>query len=361
MKLAARGALIWAAWTLYAFFVASQNYISQAYASRSPGAHVEFAPAFRYAAVDCYLWAALTPILFVVAGFLVVRRANSWWTLPLLVIGGLAFGSLHSLLFVRLLPLIGYTLDFRTQQRLIVTKFHSDVLTAWTLFAIRHGIEYYRRYRVRELRASQLETKLAVAQLEVLKMQLQPHFLFNTLHAISTLMYRDVEAADRMVTRLSDFLRLTLDSAGVQEVALKREMEYLDKYLDIEQVRFADRLEIRRAIEPATLDLLVPNLVLQPLAENAVRHGIAVRSSAGRIEIVARLERGALTIEVLDDGPGTSTIREGVGLSNTRARLDHLYGTAARLDLGTTPSGGFSARLTLPAHTEPMHASPDRR
>jgi two-component system LytT family sensor kinase len=361
MKLAARGALIWAAWTLYAFFTASQSYIGQTYASRNPGARIEFAPALRYAAFDCYLWAALTPIIFVVAGRLVVRRSNSWWTLPLLFAGGLAFGIAHLQLFVRLLPLIGYTVNFRTQQTIIVTKFHSDVLTAWTLFGIRHGIEYYRRYRVRELRASQLETKLAVAQLEVLKMQLQPHFLFNTLHAISTLMYRDVEAADRMITRLSDFVRLTIDSAGVQEVTLKREMECLDKYLDIEQVRFADRLEIRRAIDPATLDLLVPNLVLQPLAENAVRHGIAPRSSAGRIEIVARVEGGALIIEVLDDGPGTAAIREGVGLSNTRARLAHLYCTAARIDFGTAPNGGFGARLTLPAHTEPMHASPDRR
>lgn len=361
MKLAARGALIWTAWTFYAFFAASQTYISQSYFSRNTGTAIGFLPAFRYAAIDCYLWAALTPILFLVAGRLLVRRANCWWTLPLLFLSGPAFAIVHLLFFIRLLPLIGYTVNFRAQQTIIVSKFHSNVLTAWTIFGIRHGIEYYRRYRVRELRASQLETKLAVAQLEVLQMQLQPHFLFNTLHAISALMYRDVEAADRMVTRLSDFLRLTLDSAGVQEVTLKREMEFLDKYLDIEQVRFGDRLEIRRAVDPATLDLLVPNLVLQPLAENAVRHGIAPRSSGGRIEIRTRVENGALTIDVLDDGPGAAAIGAGVGLSNTRARLDHLYGTAAHLDLGTVPDGGFSARLTLPARTEPMHASPDRR
>jgi len=223
------------------------------------------------------------------------------------------------------------------------------------------AIEYYRQFRLRELKASQLEAQLAVAQLEVLKMQLQPHFLFNTLHAISALMYRDVGSADRMVTRLSDFLRLTLDSAGVQEVTLKREMEYLDKYLEIEQVRFGDRLEVRRAIDPATLDLLVPNLVLQPLVENAVRHGIAPRASGGRIEVTSRVHEGTLTIEVLDDGPGAGAIREGVGLSNTRARLEQLYGADARLEIGNAPAGGFSARLTLPARTEPLNASPDRR
>jgi LytS/YehU family sensor histidine kinase len=226
---------------------------------------------------------------------------------------------------------------------------------------VRHAIEYYRRYQNRELKASQLEARLAQAQLEVLKMQLQPHFLFNTLHAISALMYRDVESADRMITRLSDFLRLAIESSGVQEVPLKREMEFLDKYLEIEQVRFGERLDVRRWIDAAALDLLVPNLVLQPLVENAVRHGIAPRAEGGRIEVIARVAAGLLTVEVLDDGPGPSgEISEGVGLSNTRARLEQLYGAAARLELGAGPHGGFLARLTIPALAEDGHANPDR-
>jgi len=356
MKLAARGLAIVAAWTLYAFFAASQNYVSRAYSAR-----VEFAPAFRYAALDCGVWAVLTPVAFVVAGWLVV----SWdrrlaWKLPALFLAGVAIGSAHLFAFVRLLPLIGYHNTFRTEQIIFTAKFHSDVLTFWLLFGVRHGIEYYRRYRVRELKASQLEARLAVARLEVLKMQLQPHFLFNTLHAISALMYRDVEGADQMITRLSDFLRLTLDSAGVQEVTLKREMEYLDKYLEIERVRFGERLEVRRAIDPDALDLLAPNLVLQPLVENAVRHGIVPRALGGRIEVRARARGGTLSIEVEDDGPGAAEVREGVGISNTRARLEQLYGAAARLELGNAPGGGFRARLEIPAHTEPRHASPDR-
>jgi signal transduction histidine kinase len=356
MRLAKRALAIWGGWTLYAFFAASQNYVSRAYAGR-----IRFATALQYSALDSSLWAALTPLLFWLAGKTVIRRANWWWTIPVLLVAGIALAVIHLQAFVHLLPLIGYPADFRFQQSVIVTKFHSDVLTCWTLFGIRHGVEYYRRYRIRELKASQLEAKLAVAQLEVLKMQLQPHFLFNTLHAISALMYRDVESADRMLTRLSDFLRLALDSAGVQEVNLKEEIEYLDKYLEIEQVRFGDRLEVRRTIDAATLDLLVPNLILQPLVENAVRHGIAPRASGGRIDVRAQAADGTLAIEIADDGPGAAEVREGVGISNTRARLEHLYGTAAHLDLANVPGGGFRVRLELPAHTEPLHASADRR
>jgi len=355
MKVAARGLAIWGAWTVFAFFSASQAYFLLAYAGKA-----DFARGLRYALVDSYTWALLTPAVLWLGGRMVVQRRNWWWTVPSLLLATILVSTVHLNLFVRLLPLIGYRINFRAQQSIFVTNLHSDVLICWTLFGIRHGIEYYRRYRLRELAASQLEARLAVAQLEVLRMQLQPHFLFNTLHAISALMYRDVESADRMMTRLSDFLRLALDSSGVQEVPLKREMEYLDKYLEIEQVRFGERLEVRRSVDPAALDLLVPNLVLQPLVENAVRHGIAPRIEGGRIEVRAEVAGRMLGIEVKDDGPGAATVREGVGVSNTRARLERLYGSTARLELGNVGSGGFRARLELPAHTEPLHASPDR-
>jgi len=186
--------------------------------------------------------------------------------------------------------------------------------------------------------------------LQLLRMQLQPHFLFNTLHAISALVHKDPEAADRMITRLSEFLRLTLESAGIQEIALKGELESLDKYLEIEQVRFGDRLTVTRSIESGALDLLVPHLILQPLVENAVRHSIAPRAAGGRIEIVARRDAGNLVIEVFDDGTGATaeTLREGVGLTNTKARLEQLYGSSQRLEIRTEPSG-FRVRLSLPA------------
>ncbi|SRR5579871_154416 len=344
-NLALQGLLIVGAWTIFALFSASQNYLSRAYSS-----HVDWMPAFRYALVDCCCWALLTPAVFWLAGRLVVRRANWWWAIPLLLAASLAFAVTHMMLFVRLLPLVGYRVTAAMMQSVFLARLHSNLLTCWVLFGMRHAIEYYRRYRVRELSGSRLETRLAQAQLEVLKMQLQPHFLFNTLHAVSALLYRDPEAADRMIARLSDFLRLTLDSAGVQEVSLRRELEYLDKYLEIEQVRFGDRLEICRDIAPDTLDLVVPNLVLQPLAENAVRHGIAPRAAGGRIEIMAWREGALLRISVLDDGVGVfGPISEGVGLANTRARLEQLYGDRAQLELGPSPHGGFQSTLTIPA------------
>jgi two-component system, LytTR family, sensor kinase len=174
-------------------------------------------------------------------------------------------------------------------------RLHPNLLTYAAIVGATHALEYYRRYRERELRASRLETELAQAQLQTLKMQLHPHFLFNTLHAISALMHRDVEAADRMMSRLSDLLRLTLENAGVQEVRLKQELEFLERYLEIQQTRFADRLEIEVDVDPTTLDARVPNLILQPLQEypgssgdtrirNDAGHGVHLRGARGKLQ-----------------------------------------------------------------------------
>jgi LytS/YehU family sensor histidine kinase len=185
-------------------------------------------------------------------------------------------------------------------------------------------------------------------------MQLQPHFLFNTLHSISALMHRDVEAADRMLTRLSDLLRLTLESASTPEVPLSRELDFLDAYLEIQQTRFEERLEVVRDIDPLALDALVPNLLLQPLVENAIRHGVANRTTGGRVEISARRENGRLTLSVRDDGPGLSpNAGQGVGLSNTRARLEHLYGEAQSLALANDPAGGVRVTVVAPYRSAP--------
>src|SRR5262249_40591374 len=189
-----------------------------------------------------------------------------------------------------------------------------------------------------ELKASQLEARLAQAQLQALKMQLHPHFLFNTLHAISALMRKDVEEADRMITRLSDLLRLTLENVGAQEATLRQELEILGRYLEIEQRRFGDRLQVKMEIEPETLDARAPNLILQPLVENAIRHGIAPRSAPGLIEIRASRAGDKLELQVRDNGVGLPTdhrepIKEGVGLANTRARLEQLYGAAYRFEV----------------------------
>jgi LytS/YehU family sensor histidine kinase len=211
-------------------------------------------------------------------------------------------------------------------------------------------------------------------------MQLHPHFLFNTLNSISALLHRDAEAADQMVARLGDFLRLTLENSGDQEVTLEQELEFLRCYLEIEIVRFHDRLSVETEIEPQTLHARVPNLILQPLVENAIRHGISRQSAPGRLAIRASRRDGRLLLQVEDNGPGLALISEGgsapaattihtttgtgatrshtggVGLANTRARLEHLYGAEHRLELTRATPRGMIVTLEIPFQIE---AAPD--
>ena len=188
------------------------------------------------------------------------------------------------------------------------------------------GMYMYKRYRDREVVASQLESELARAQVQILEMQLQPHFLFNTLNSIMVLIRQDPDLASRMVARLSEFLRLTLDSAGMQEVTLRRELEFLEKYLHIERIRFGDRLQIEQHVDPAVLDALVPNLILQPIVENAIRHGVSRRRGPAVISVSAERVNGSVTLHVRDNGVGLPTrtgggVKEGIGIRNTRQRL----------------------------------------
>ena len=205
-------------------------------------------------------------------------------------------------------------------------------------------------YREGQLRTVQLEAQLSQAQLHALKMQLHPHFLFNTLHSISALLNKDPQASRKMITRLGDFLRLTLENSGAQEVTLQKEMEFLTCYLEIERIRFQDRLVTQMDLGEETLDAKVPNLILQPIVENAIRHAIAPRSTPGLIEIEAKQEGTKLRIQVRDNGPGISEHRtsdsvftKGLGLTNTSTRLEQLYGAAHLFDLSNR-SGGWIGR-----------------
>lgn len=216
------------------------------------------------------------------------------------------------------------------------------------------GLFAYKRYRDREVVASRLESELARAQVQILEMQLQPHFLFNTLNSIMVLIRQDADMASRMVARLSEFLRLTLDSAGMQEVTLRRELEFLEKYLHIERIRFGDRLQIEQHVDPALLDALVPNLILQPLVENAIRHGVSKRRGPAVISVSAERSNGSVLVHVRDNGAGLPSreggIREGIGIRNTRQRLRHLYGDAFEFRLESPPEGGVDVHLTFPFH-----------
>jgi two-component system LytT family sensor kinase len=246
-------------------------------------------------------------------------------------------------------------------QRSLVRNLDWEMVTYGAIVGVSHAVLYYRESRDRALAAASLETKLVAAQLKALQHQLHPHFLFNTLHAISTLMHRDVEAADRTLMQLSDLLRITLENTGQQEITLKVELEFLSKYLQIEQTRFADRLVARFDVQPETLDASVPNFILQPLVENAIKHGIAKKAGPGHIHISARRDGDKLLMEVRDDGVGLSedaltALQKGIGVSTTRARLQHLFGADYRFEFHRQQAG-LAVVIAIPWRTEAARAA----
>jgi two-component system, LytTR family, sensor kinase len=226
-----------------------------------------------------------------------------------------------------------------------------------TIMLVALAVSYYRRFREREIRAAQLEGQLAKARLQSLKSQLQPHFLFNTMHSISALMLTDVHAADRMMSRLSDLLRISLENAGTQITTLNRELEFANCYLDIEKVRFEERLNVILDIAPETLDAQVPHLLLQPLVDNAVKHGISKLPGGGEIRITVKAQGDHLQFEVHDDGPGFGSVQplsaSGLGLRVTRERLESLYGRDQSLEMFTPPEGGATIRVRIPFRVQP--------
>jgi len=234
----------------------------------------------------------------------------------------------------------------------LVTHAKFNLPIYWIVVSLVQTMTYLRRAQDREFKARELEARLADAKLDALRMQLHPHFLFNTLNAISTLVHKDPNAADEMITNLSELLRATLDTSS-QEIPLRRELEFLDRYLEIQQSRFGERLVLERQIEPAVLDALVPTLILQPLVENAVRHGVERQTGRGLIRIRVERRDQVLRLSVQDNGPGEKPVsrpsgQQGIGLANTRARLRELYGDRARLNLDLAGDHGCLAELELP-------------
>lgn len=306
-----------------------------------------------------YSIALLTPLLLWLAARYSFDRVN--WRQPLgaHVALNLGFHLCHTAISVPLMslaesdPIALSTLSKFFLARLL-TRLPINVILYWSIVGTGYAVDYYRRFREQEVQAVHLEARLIEAQLQALRMQLQPHFLFNTLHAISTLMEDDIKAARRMIARLSELLRLTLDTAGQQKVTLRQELEALERYLEIEQIRFQDRLCVRMQIAPATLTARVPNLVLQPIVENAIRHGIAPSSTAGQIEITAEQQNGHLILQVRDDGLGwrPDNFTEGVGLANTKMRLQQLYEENYQLRLEDAGNGGAQVTIAIPFESE---------
>jgi sensor histidine kinase YesM len=330
-------------WTAVALFFASQTYLSYKYS----GGQAHLWLILKMNLIEWYAWGLLAPGIAWLAGLFPLERGR--WPLNLTIH---LFAGVGVALFKFALNnfLRRYLLGL-SQGMSLVYVFHQNLVTYWIILAATQGYAYYARYREGELRTAHLSAQLAQAQLQALRRQLDPHFLFNTLNAISTLVYKNPEVADRMIARLSDLLRLTLENIGVQEVRLAKELEFLEGYLEIERLRFPDRLLVLMRIAPETLDASAPYLILQPLVENAIRHGMAARSTPGRVEVRAERKDGQLVLEVRDDGPGISPEaqpKRGVGISSTRARLERLYGQGHQFELRNAPEGGLVVTLTIP-------------
>jgi two-component system, LytTR family, sensor kinase len=354
-----KGGLIFGIWTLVVIVEAAQYYASQFVEHHT----FPLGLAIRRAAEEWYPWAVLTlAVLWVARRCKLEREGVKRW----IMVHG-ATSALVSLVYFTIYAwflngqksvMDGTTFVFgNVFKKLLVYYFHVALVIYWAIVLAYESWRYYQRSRERELQSAALATELARTRLDVLRMQLNPHFLFNTLHTISALIHDSPDDADRIVARLSELLRVSLDQSDTHEVPLQQELAFLERYLEIEQTRFQDRLAVEMQVEPGLEKLLVPSLILQPLVENAIRHGIEPREDLGRVNICARRLDGMLELKVSDNGPGltdtdAATRREGVGLSNTRSRLAHLYGAHHRFELTPAAGGGLEARLLIPCRTE---------
>ncbi|HEY4132918.1 MAG TPA: histidine kinase [Gemmatimonadaceae bacterium] len=300
-----------------------------------------------------YAWALLAPFVMFIA-----RRFPVWsergvrnWAIQLsaMVTFVVVHIGLFTLATVALDPSLASDVVYAFG-RFLLTWTVLDASVFCTLVAVHHAVVYYRVSRDRAIRASQLETRLAQSQLQMLRMQLQPHFLFNTLHSISALMHKDVRRADSMIVALSDLLRMSLQNIGAQEVPLQSELEFLQRYLEIMTLRFGDRLDVVMEVDEDVRDARVPNLFLQPLVENSFRHGFG-DVGAGSIRIDVRRDGDMLRCDVSDDGRGLRNgHKEGVGLASTRQRLEHLYGDRQSFTLQGAPGKGVHVSMAIPFH-----------
>lgn len=356
-----RAALLLGAWTLVGVIFAAVSYAS---ALADANRRFDILDALRLNLILFYLWGIFSPVLFWFSRrfpleFPFRKSRNLLLHIPAL----LGVAGIHQAIQVATL----WSLTPRMRQQwpslfdcyrfYFWWGFYIDLIIALLIVIAVHALFYYRRFRAGEVEQASLKAQLAQAQLKALKMQLHPHFLFNTLHSISSLILEDPPRANSMIARLGDFLRLTLEHSNQQLVTLKEETEFVRCYLEIEQVRFGDRLTVKMTIDPATLSAQVPHMILQPLVENAIQHAIAPRAAPGRIEIAARRLDSRLRIEVKDTGPGLtgpvdSLQGHGVGLNNVRARLAQLYDGDFSLAMNNSREGGLSVVLEFPFQVE---------
>jgi sensor histidine kinase YesM len=351
--------LVLGGWTAFGLFSFAQVLIYNHVSGQEP---LPWRPLIVVSLTSAWIWAALTPASLWVANRLRFDPNQRARSLVLHGLAGICFVLLSTVLDRAMSLVISHS-PLRPFVSSLLYRFDSRLLAYLCIVTVSQAARYALLYREREVRAAELEAQLARAELQLLKMQLQPHFLFNALNTIAEMAHNDPNNADRLIARLGHLLRLSLEQAGHQVVPLRQELKILEAYLEIEQTRFQDRLVVRTDVPLEVLDAGVPALLLQPLVENAIRHGTAAHATRGRIEISGSREGDRLRITIRDGGPGfppEGQIREGLGLRNTRQRLRQLYAAEQAFLLGNDPAGGAVVTILLPflpcgeAHT-PLH------
>ena len=342
-------------WTAVGFFFASYSPLWGRQVFKAP---ISWDEALVTNLVFYYIWACLAPIVLWLGRRFRFERATWFSSLVVHIPTSIVVSAVQ--LFIA--EIVSQSLSpeplklyeaFREIQRTVAMYFHMNLLTYWAVLGVGYGREYYLKFRDREMRAVQLQAQLTQAQLQALKMQLHPHFLFNTFNTISSLMHQSVDEADRVLAVLGDLLRYSLQNVGVQEVTLSEELEFLKKYLEIEHARFGDRLRVKFDIDPEVLDEKLPNLILQPLVENSIRYAVAPRANGGSVEISVRRDYRTLQITIVDDGPGlpagfTLQTSKGIGLRNSAFRMEQLYGKAQRFELVNRSPNGLQISILIP-------------
>ncbi|MEM6647226.1 MAG: histidine kinase [Bacteroidota bacterium] len=347
----AKGALYVGAWTVPGLAALSFYYLNQIVSAQP----LAWTYGLTSTLPNWYFWGLFAPVIVYVVRRFRVDRDQGWRHvllvyLPMMV----AVLALHAALNLLLFRGVGIhdTLSAGLYEVHFTTRFYANVVTFWTVVCAFYAYDYYQQLRQRERETSLLQLQLAEANLRALRMQLHPHFMFNTLHAIAALVRKNENGtAVQMLGKLGEFLRLALENKDTQEVPLQQELTFLEKYLALEKVRFQHRLKVTYDVAAEAQLALLPNLVLQPLVENAIKYGIAPHAQSGQIAIRARRDGTHLVVEVADDGPvppSPRLEREGIGLSNTRARLRNLYGDDQAVSVRPSDLGGWCVALRLP-------------
>jgi two-component system, LytTR family, sensor kinase len=345
--------ILFIGWSIFGWMMGVQSYLL----SLRAGHPVPFGLSLQRELIYAYLWALLTPYILILGRRFLFGPGIWFRNGAFHFCMALAVSVFHKFCFHLITMLLEaspqHPFSFQRILELVFSYIDYGVLVYWVLLFMDYSLTYYRKSREQALRSAQLETMLTKAQLQALKMQIRPHFLFNTLNAISVLIRKNPETAREMVLRLSEFLRITLDREHKEVVTLEEEVDFLNRYLQIEKIRFEDRLQLQVTIDDTVLFALVPTMLLQPLVENAMRHGAAKQRESTLVEIHAERQNGLLLMCVYDNGPGApgNEIIEGIGFSNTRSRLEQLFGDHYSFNVGNADQGGFQAEITIPFRT----------